>query len=228
MESLTRKQQLLRQYVEHTLRGDDLAEFKRLAQTDLEFRREAELERRISQAIQQGQRERLRQTLDRFHAEMPAEEPQSGRVISFFGRPVPMQWAAAAAVVLVLGLGMLIQQLNKPSDTQLAQQPKDTLPKVVGQRVLIEQQETTPTYGLAGADSVQTSTTPVVLYTSPTDRPQYSFADDTLRLYGTFQPKALTLLIHRPDNARETYQLRANGVLYTLDRLATKPTPLRP
>lgn len=219
MEAQNRNQHLLQLYAERGLQGDDLAEFKHLAQTVLEFRREAELERRIAQAIQRGQRERLRQTFDQFHADMLAEEAPTGRVVSLLGRSVPMRWAAAAAVVLVLGLGVLMQQLTQPGEPNLAQ---------TGQRVTIEQQEITPAFGFAGADSVQTSTEPFVLYTGPADRPQYSFADDTLRLYGAFRPNALTLIIRRPANGPETYQLRVKDVLYPLNRLATEPTLLRP
>lgn len=60
METTDRKQHLLNEYAEGTLTGQDLADFRHLAQTDPDFRRDAELERRISQALEQGHKEQFK------------------------------------------------------------------------------------------------------------------------------------------------------------------------
>lgn len=215
MNPQTRKQQLLRMYAERTLQGDDLTEFRHLAQTDLEFRREAELERRIRQAVQQGQRELLHDTFNQYHAEMVAQEPQPVPGLRLFGRTVPMTWAAAASVALMLTLGLLVWQLNQPTDTDR------------GQLATITQQTITPTFGFAGADSLETSTTTVLLSPGPANKPQYRFRNDTLHLYGdAFRPDALTLIVRPAADSASMYQLRANGVVYTLDKNATEKTDL--
>lgn len=218
MESPNRQQELLRMYVERTLTGDDLAEFRHLAQTDPAFRREAEVERRISQAVQKAREEKLRQKLNRIHEEVTAEQAEPvGRVIQRFGRSLPMKWAAAVAIALLV-ISAVVWKITQSDETeQMAQ----------GQQITVPQDEITTTLGLAGSDTVKTTTEiPVVLYESTADRPQYSFQADTLRLYGSFQRDSLRLIVRRPTDGPETYQLRNDGTLYDLNRQVTEPTSL--
>jgi hypothetical protein len=221
MDSQTRKQQLLQMYAESTLQGDDLTEFRHLAQTDLEFRREAELERRVRQAVRQEQHERLRTNFNQYHAEMLAQENivADEGAIRFLGRPVPMRWAAAASVVAVLTLSLLVWKLTQSTGNDLADR---------GQPATITQQTITPTFGLAGADSVETSTTTVLLSPGPANQPQYRFSNDTLQLYGdAFRAEALTLIVHPSADSVNMYQLQMNGILYTLSKNATSKTDLK-
>ncbi|GAB3962768.1 hypothetical protein GCM10028805_64540 [Spirosoma harenae] len=220
MNSQTRKQQLLQMYAERTLQGDDLVEFRHLAQTDLEFRREAELERRIRQAVRQGQHERLRDKFNQYHTEMLDKETidTNEGVFQLFGRPVPMKWAAAASVVAVLTLSLLVWQLNRMPGTDLADQ---------GKPATITQQTITPTFGLAGADSVETSSTTVLLSPGPANQPQYRFRNDTLQLYGdAFRAEALTLIVHPSADSATMYQIRVNDTVYKLNKNATSKTDL--
>ena len=74
MEIPIRQQELLELYFDGKLTGEDLAEFKQLAQTDPNFRQEAELQQRISQAIKQAGRADLKTFFNRIHAEMLNEQ----------------------------------------------------------------------------------------------------------------------------------------------------------
>lgn len=220
MNSQTRKQQLLQMYAERTLQGDDLVEFRQLAQTDLEFRREAELERRIRQAIRQGQHERLRDQFNQYHTEILDKETivTNGGIFQLFGRPVSMKWAAAASVAAVLTLSVLVWQLNRASSTDLTDQ---------GKPVIITQQTITPTFGLAGADSVETSSTTILLSPGAANQPQYRFRNDTLQLYGdTFRAEVITLIVRPTADSATMYQIRINDTLYRINKNATSKTDL--
>lgn len=221
MNTQSRKRQLLRFYAERTLQGNDLMEFRHLAQTDLEFRREAELTRQIRLAAQLGQQERLRDTFNQYQADMLAQENTTVDtwLTRILGGPVLVRWVAAATVVAVVALGLVVWILNRPTGNGLADQ---------GKPATIEQQMITPVFGFAGANSVEMSTTTVLLSPGPTDRPQYRFRNDTLQLYGdAFRPNALTLIVNPAADSVSRYQLRMNGIMYTLDKHATKKTELK-
>ena len=216
MNTQSRKRQLLRMYAERTLQGNDLLEFRHLSQTDWEFRREAELTQQIRRAAQQGQQERLRNTFNQYHAEMLARE--TNWLTRMLGRPLLLQRVATASVLAVLVLSLLLWKLNQSTDG-LAD---------IGKPVTITQQTITPVFGFAGADSVKTSTTTVWLSHGPADRPHYRFRNDTLQLYSdAFRPTALTLIVRPTADSISMYQLRANGIVYTLNKSSTKKTELK-
>ena len=120
----------------------------------------------------------------------------------------PWQWAAAAVVVLTLGIGwMFYQRFNQPVSVS----PVSTnIPYTTEQ----------PDNGQGLAGTVDAGETYPVLIYPPSDSVSYHYQfGDTLRLYGNFPSGQLSLHYQA---RTETYRLKVGRTAYALERYAPR------
>lgn len=195
------KDQLLDRYVAgHPMGADEDALVRQLLNTDPAFRDEYHLRQTLLEAGIQQRR--------------AAWEARQNRRPLPVERPVfPMRWAAAASVVLLLGLGM--RWWVRTTGTG----------PLTGQAPLFEQRDTQ--LGLAGSDSAAVGT--VTWVVTRADRNEYEFSQpDTLRIFSTTpgQWKNQTWRITRLSEVR--YQLRVGRETYRLEQGRSLHLPLEP
>lgn len=194
------KDNLLDRYITgQPMSADEETQVNKLLDTDADFRAEYWSRQDLFDA---GRRERRAAWEARPHMHLPTER-----------KVFPMRWAAAASVVLVLGLGLL-----------WFQQPDRNGP-LTGNAPLFNQQDVQ--IGLAGNDSSAAGTVVWIVTKSPEN--QYEFSQlDTLRIFATDpgQWRGKTWRLTSLSEVR--YQLQVDNKTYLLEQGRTMRLPLEP
>ncbi len=198
----------IEQYLLNQLSGKELEEFNERLRQDALLREEVALQRKATGMVELAEFKNLLEQSHREitrdagqHRGIAAEPPEKADApIVPLGRNPWPYYAIAASVLLLLVAGIVFYR-----NTVAA------APFVADIEFIVQSGE--PGLGVAGTSSA--STVPVKVYPPEANRNFHYRFDDTLRLYGTFEVRNLTLLYNEP---REEYRLRDQQREYVLER----------
>lgn len=201
------KEEIIEQYLEGALTGEDLQEFEEKMAADAAFRREVALQKKIVHNVQTVGREQLRAQLKGIHKlmlEKPQDEGEIQEEAETEVKVVPLSpnksitYAIAAAIVLLIVAGIFVvlnQDQNTFGDPLVASLPVEVI----------------------GADNTTRGDEmmDVAIY-SPNDTltQHYQFTD-TLKLYGPFKPLDVHIIYNEGTGQ---YKLRIHEKTYGLKK----------
>jgi hypothetical protein len=200
----------IEQYLSGELQGAELDQFMHRLHTDVAFRQEVALQRSIIAQAREVGRQELQKQLKSLHRQMGFAQEKQKRL--------PVSWyAVAAAILLLLAASVVFYFSYQPSGES---QPvaKINKPVLTKKSVVIRFGVTglPPAIGFSGTQTDSTIT--ILMY--PAQSAAYRF-DDTLRLYGSFEPSQLSLQYNQ---AEEQYTLFIDSLAYSLQRYRPRQT----
>jgi hypothetical protein len=215
------------QYLLGQLEGEELGKFMQYMQSDAAFKREVEVQRAILLNLRKAGRVAARQQIveiqERIHIPWPPETAQQAAEVapviqlSTPNTPKQVSYYAIAAAVTVLLVASLMGYFfyRDATSPSLAVNNSDSIHSDRPAVALIPLTRTrgSEELGFGGGDKPDTTITILIYKTGKRDR-AYQF-DDTLRLYGTFSLKQLSLQL---DQKTGNYTLMEGGVPYVLQR----------
>jgi len=190
------KEEIIEQYLEGALTGEELQEFEAKMATDAAFRREVALQRKIVRNVHTVGREQLRAQLKDIHQEMLAgqDTKEETKVVPLLQRKAVQYAIAAAIALLIVGWGVFML-LDQPSDEPvLAFLPVESI-REDGSRG--------PSRGMLN----------VLIYPPEDTLNQHYQFTDTLKLYGPFDAQEIRIVYNL---SNDHYMLEANGKTYGL------------
>lgn len=196
------KDQLLDRYVAgHPMSTDEETGVQKLLRTDPDFRTEYRLRQTLLEAG-------IRQRRAAWEARQRTQ-PAPARPAAF-----PMRWAAAACVLLLLGLGLV----------WWTQQPRDPEP-LMGSTALFRSNDTQ--LGLAGNDSSAVGR--VAWVVTKGSENSYEFSQlDTLRIFATDPGQWADQTWRLMSLSEVRYRLKVGNRTYLLEQGRSVRLPLRP
>lgn len=216
------------QYLMDQLSEAELRQFNHYLQTEHGFRQELEVQQALFLQARKVGREALRRQLKSLHQSLespwPVKTYQAPPGESGGGHRAGPSWnavlrfprlALAATLVLVLlAAGLAYLRYTQPPDRLARPVPGTGNPGGKPQLAHIRLQVVTENQNLGFAGAGADTTVAVLLYRGETGSRSYRF-DDTLRLYGPFEPARLRL---QEEETSGRYTLREDSLYYPLQR----------
>jgi hypothetical protein len=208
MENEYNNTEKIEQYLLNQLSGKELDEFNERLRHDGLLREEVALQRKATGMVELAEFKNL---LEQSHREITREEEQPRSIAAEppgkaptpvipLGRNPWPYYAIAASVLLLLVTGIVFYRSTVSA-----------APFVADIKYVVQSEE--PGLGVAGTPSA--STIPVKIYPPEANRNFHYRFDDTLRLYGNFGVRNLTLFYNEP---KEEYRLQDQQREYVLER----------
>jgi hypothetical protein len=198
----------IEKYLLNQLSGKELEAFNERLQEDPLLRQEVALQRKVIGMVELAE---FKNVMEQSHREIARDEEQLRPVaakpsaethapIIPLRRNTWLYYAIAASVLLLLVAGVVFYRSTVSAT-----------PLVTDIKYVVQRGE--PGLGVAGVSAE--STIPVKIYPPEANRNYHYRFDDTLRLYGNFEARNLTLLYNEP---KEEYRLQDQQRKYVLER----------